>query len=194
MIANAFPSCSALFVTVSVALDAAAFQVPCSALNLQVLRVEDAPSQYARFCLSRPEQCDLEDEDSIMLDQPTRELVATINVAVNQEIELMPDIDCHGEEELWILPFKGYGDCEDLALEKRKRLRAAGVSSAALTMAIVHHKEQFFPHAVLLLESDGGTHVLDSLDDAILCWDTPPYEYERRERPDGSWSRFVRPN
>ena len=57
-------------------------------------------------------------------------------------------------------------------------------------MAIVHHEFQFFPHAVLLVETDTGTWVLDNLNDEITCWSAVPYRYERRERPDGLWIRY----
>ena len=70
---------------------------------------------------------------------------------------------------------------------------AAGLPSAALTMAVVYHREAYFLHAVLLAETEAGTFVLDNLDDALLCWDTPPWRWDLRERPDGQWTRFARP-
>jgi predicted transglutaminase-like cysteine proteinase len=118
-------------------------------------------------------------------------LLQRINRAVNAEIALVPDMPGERGEECWEFPARGEGDCEDFALEKRRRLVAEGVPSAALTMAIVHHEVQFFPHAILLAETTRGTWVLDNLHDELVCWDAVPYRYERRERPDGMWERYV---
>ncbi len=121
----------------------------------------------------------------------SRSLLERINREVNAAVALTSDVAEYGLEECWRFPVDGAGDCEDFALEKRRLLAAAGLPSAALTMAIVHHEVQFFPHAVLLAETTGGTWVLDNLADELMCWDALPYRYERRERPDGQWVRYV---
>ena len=166
----------------------------CGSIDIPILRIEGRPSQYEAFCRSTPDQCVMSGDASVELDRPTFQKVNAINQAVNHNIVRLSDIECYGREELWTLPDDGYGDCEDIALEKRRLLVAAGLPPTALTLAIVHHKEQFFPHAVLLLKAHRGTYILDSLNDDLACWSASPYEFERRERPDGSWSRFVRPN
>jgi len=66
------------------------------------------------------------------------------------------------------------------------------VPGAALTLAIAFNEVRFFPHAVLLAETTAGTWVLDNLNDDVLCWDSVPYLFTRRERPDGLWLRFER--
>lgn len=114
-----------------------------------------------------------------------------MNRAVNAGITLVPDRIGEGSEECWEFPVQGTGDCEDFALEKRRKLVARGLPSAALTMAIVHHRGQFFAHAILLAETTRGTLVLDNLFDEVVCWDSVPYRYERRERPDGRWERYI---
>lgn len=167
---------------------------PCGPLRLQIQKVEPPPTQYREFCGIWPRQCTLRGDDVVPLDAMILERLSAVNRAVNREIVLLADINCQGRLEVWSLPEDGYGDCEDVALEKRRRLALAGFPSAALTMAIVHHRERFFAHAVLLVETDGGTFVLDNQTDRILCWASAPYEFERRERPDGDWVRFLRPN
>lgn len=154
--------------------------------------VEAAPTQYAAFCRRTPEECALSGDPSLLLGSELAETLARVNRDVNAEIVLTADAGCSEAEELWSRPTTGYGDCEDFALEKRARLREAGVSSAALTMAIVHHRTEFFAHAVLLVETDRGTFVLDNLTDDVMCWRDVPYNFERRERPDGLWERFER--
>lgn len=166
----------------------------CGSIDIPILRTEGRPSQYEAFCRSTPDQCVMSGDVSVELDRPTFQKVNAINQTVNRDVVPLSDIECYGREELWTLPEDGYGDCEDVALEKRRLLVEAGLPSAALTLAIVHHKKEFFPHAVLLLKAHRGTYILDSQNDDMVCWAASPYEFERRERPDGTWSRFVRPN
>jgi predicted transglutaminase-like cysteine proteinase len=165
-------------------------EVRCRPLDLEVWRLEPRPSQYAGFCADEPAACTLSG-DPVLEWSATRAELEAVNRAVNAETEFVPDEEEGGLGDCWRLPAGYGGDCEDFALEKRRRLVSAGQPSAALTMAIVHHEVQFFPHAVLLAETSAGTWVLDNLSDALLCWDAVPYRYERRERPDGLWERYV---
>ncbi|RBI83867.1 transglutaminase [Rhodosalinus halophilus] len=161
----------------------------CGPLDLPVARVEAPPVQYAEFCARHPDDCVLSGPARVA---DARERLARVNREVNDSIRLLADQECLGVEEHWDYPRKGVGDCEDFALEKRRRLVAAGLPSAALTMAIVHHRTEYFGHAVLLAETERGTLVLDNLTDALRCWSATPYRFERRERPDGLWTRFAR--
>lgn len=162
-------------------------------MDLPISRLQAPPLQYADFCLRRPESCALEGAEVLALSPETSALLAEINREVNIEVTFISDPDCWGVEELWSFPDTGVGDCEDYALEKRRRLVAAGLPSAALTMAIVYDKVGYFLHAVLLAETGAGTFVLDNLSDELMCWDAPPWRWDLRERPDGQWARFVRP-
>ena len=128
----------------------------------------------------------------IQWDEDLAARLAGVNREVNAEIVFVPDWDLWGLEDRWSYPTAGRGDCEDFALEKRRRLVMKGVPSAALTIAIVHHVERYYPHAVLLAETTAGTFVLDNHFDEFQCWDSVPYRYERRERLDGQWVHFER--
>lgn len=175
----------------------AAFTLPagaaprCNALDLPVLRVEPPPSQYTAFCGLEPEACALAGPAVLEWSEALHADLARLNASVNGAITFMSDPDNLGVEELWSFPADCRGDCEDYALEKRRRLTEMGLPSAALTMAVVFHEVEFFPHAVLLAETTRGTWVLDSFHDELLCWDALPYRYARRERPDGQWTRFA---
>ncbi len=164
----------------------------CMTMLLDVRALEPPPSQYAAFCETEPAACRLEGDATIPWTDALHDLLFSVQRAVNTEIEFLPDWENSGQEELWCFPENGLGDCEDFALEKRRRLVAAGVPSAALTLAIAFHEVRFFPHAVLLVETTTGTWVLDNLYDDVLCWDVVPYLYTRREQPDGLWLRFER--
>jgi predicted transglutaminase-like cysteine proteinase len=162
----------------------------CGAMTLAVASIEAPPKQYVEFRQRRPESCVLTGEVTMEWSHLLHDLLTEVNEAVNAEIELVSDPDNLGVEERWDIPSDCRGDCEDFALVKRERLKALGIPSAALTMAIGFHEVQFFPHAVLLVETTTGTWVLDNLYDDVLCWDALPYRYSRRERTDGQWTRF----
>ena len=127
---------------------------------------------------------------AIELNTAVLQAIEKINCEVNAEIRFMEDPEWRGKEDEWSFPVLGRGDCEDFALEKRKRLVEAGLPRAAMSLAIVYHKKLMSPHLILLLETSDGTMVLDQLNNEVLCWDKVPYNYESRERMDGRWDRF----
>ena len=112
------------------------------------------------------------------------------NVNTNSAIHVISDRVLYDREEHWAIPSHGEGDCEDIALFKRERLVELGIPRGAMTIAIVHHRRHMFSHAVLLVETTSGTYLLDNLEDDITLWHEAPYNFEARERPDGSWERF----
>lgn len=162
----------------------------CSALNLDVSEIVEPPTTYREFCRANPDDCRLTGSVVSEVSETVVSILERVNREVNAEIRFVPDFEVHGEEEYWCYPTEGQGDCEDIALEKRRRLIAAGLPSASMTMAIVHHKTKYYSHAVLVLETSQGTWVMDSLADDIPCWSMIPYYYEIRERPDGRWDRY----
>lgn len=162
-------------------------------MELPVTGVGDPPDQYLEFCLGNSGACDLRGDQIVAWSSQGHTILEHVNRQVNEEVEFISDWDFNGLEDVWSYPYNCQGDCEDFALEKRRRLIVQGVPSASLTIAIVFHEVEYFPHAVLLAENSKGTWVLDNLYDQVLCWDAVPYIYVRRERPDGQWSRFALP-
>jgi predicted transglutaminase-like cysteine proteinase len=179
-----------LLVVASIAAAASAAGGDCGPLDLPVDRIAAAPTAYVEFCATNPGHCEMKGPHLLTWDDSVAERLARVNGAVNAEIRFMPDQECIGVEELWRYPVNGIGDCEDFALEKRRRLVTSGVPRAAMTIAIVHHRQLGFSHAVLMVETSQGSFALDNLSDAILCWNRLPYNFESRERPDGQWTRF----
>ena len=162
-------------------------------MELPVASVSEPPDHYREFCSNYESACDLEGESLVTWSPDVRERIEAIHSEVNQETEFVSDREALGLADEWDYPRGCRGDCEDFALEKRRRLVEAGFPSASLTMAIGFHEVQFFPHAVLLVESSKGTWVLDNLYESVLCWDALPYIFTHRERPDGQWTRFMLP-
>jgi predicted transglutaminase-like cysteine proteinase len=159
-------------------------------LSLPVVNVVERYPPYADFCRRYPNECDLSGRSVLLHSTDLMDMIRVTNVTVNLEIKFMLDISQYNAEEYWALPTSGYGDCEDLALEKRSRLVKAGVASGALRLAFVFHRRLLNSHCVLTVETSEGTYVLDSYTDDVSRWDQVPYNFEARERTDGLWDRF----
>ena len=173
------------------AADAATSQVQ---LSLPVVAVVDRYPPYADFCRRHPSECDLSGVSVVPHSTDLMDGIRAINSTVNLEIQFALDISQYGAEEYWALPASGYGDCEDLALEKRSRLVASGVAPGALRLAFVFHRRLLNSHCVLTVETSEGTYILDSRTDGVTRWDRAPYNFETRERTDGLWDRFDQTN
>ncbi|MDP1875908.1 transglutaminase-like cysteine peptidase [Phenylobacterium sp.] len=95
-----------------------------------------------------------------------------INDKVNRQIVRRADIQTYGVLDRWATPLlngEQYGDCEDYVLEKRRALVAAGLPASALSIAVAT-TSWGESHAVLLVATDKGDYVLDSLTPWILPW------------------------
>jgi len=164
-------------------------------LDLPVTEIRETFAPYASFCERHPSACDMSGPRLIVLNTVTMRLLMTANAEVNQAVDCtMNDYELFGFEEYWALPSEGLGDCEDIALFKRERLVELGLPRGALTIAIVRHRENMAPHAVLLAETTAGTYLLNMFTDDVVLWHEAPYNFEARERPDGSWERFDQSN
>lgn len=116
------------------------------------------------------------------LDRAGWLLVNGINRRVNRAIRQIADDRLYGVADFWAVPAAGRGDCEDFVLAKREALISAGVPSEALSIAIVTTRWGE-SHAVLLLASDQGEYVLDSLSPWVSRWDRVDYSWRERQRP-----------
>jgi predicted transglutaminase-like cysteine proteinase len=90
-----------------------------------------------------------------------------VNSHVNDTIVEVSDMEQYGREDVWALPTSGRGDCEDFALLKRKLLVERGWPTSALSIA-VGVTEQGETHAVLAVDTQQGTYVLDNRTSTIL--------------------------
>lgn len=108
--------------------------------------------------------------------------VQRINREVNRAIRHREDSAVYGRPDQWALGEAGVGDCEDYALAKRAALIQAGVPARALSIALVETRRGE-SHAVLLIDTDKGTLVLDNLSPWIRRWDQTPYTWIARQTP-----------
>jgi predicted transglutaminase-like cysteine proteinase len=121
-----------------------------------------------------------------ILDRQGWRTVNHINRRLNREIRHVEDLDLHGEQDRWTLPVGSRGDCEDFVLAKRAALLDAGVPAEALSIAIVETRLGE-THAVLLLASDRGEFVLDSLSPWVSRWDRVDYRWRERQAHGGAF-------
>ncbi len=128
-------------------------------------------------------------------DLALAETAEQVNRLVNRRTLQRSDLKTYGVDELWRPAGSGpgaIGDCEDIALEKRAELLAAGVSPQRLVLATVYRSGVGL-HTVLVLRRDGGDFVLDSRTNRILPWARARYSWLRlqsAERP-MEWRRVA---
>lgn len=164
--------------------------IPPARLDLVVIDVVPSFPPYARFCERHPGDCDMAGVDAVELNAARKLEIIRINAQINHAVKFVPDMDQYGKEEYWEYPTSGFGDCEDKALEKRRRLVQRGFPRSVLRLAIGFHKRLLHSHCLLTVETTEGTYVLDSMGDAVRIWYQTPYDLETRERIDGQWDRF----
>jgi predicted transglutaminase-like cysteine proteinase len=144
---------------------------------------------WEQFCAEQPDECKVNLFDRKVIsytEQFWRDLV-TVNVTVNREITAITDLEQWGVTDRWDYPDNGMGDCEDIQIEKRRRLVGMGYPARAMRMAVVVSQEGE-GHAVLIVRSDRGDFVLDNRVDAVLPWYRVRYHWVKREADDGeSW-------
>lgn len=105
---------------------------------------------------------------------------------VQTKVNAMPykaDADRYGQPEFWEVIGQEGGDCEDFALAKLRHLLAMGMPAAQMRLATCwcfpNHEGY---HAVLLVDLNGTTWVLDNRYPLPMEWDLLPYEWHLLQR------------
>jgi len=140
------------------------------------------PIGWVQFCSDEPQQCvvpTLAPRPATLDDKRWKQLVR-INRDVNDEIEPMSDLEHWGTLEKWSFPADAKGDCEDYAIEKRKRLIDAGWPRQALLLTVVRDKKGD-GHAVLTVKTDRGDFILDNQESRIKGWTETGYKFVKRQ-------------
>lgn len=139
------------------------------------------PIGHSEFCKAHRGECGTNRqvvEVEELTDDRWQTLIA-VNDRMNRDIVPVTDADLYKVEEFWTYP-DGYGDCEDIALAKRRELIAAGWDASALLMAVVREKSGD-GHAVLMVRTDRGDLVLDNQDGMVRLWADTPYQFIKRQ-------------
>ncbi len=151
------------------------------------------PIGHAQFCQTRPQECQAYASvtEAVTLTQERWDELLDVNARFNQSIVAVTDQDLYQTEEFWTYP-RGYGDCEDFVLAKRRDLIERGWPASTLLISVVRQTTGD-GHAVLLVRTDRGDLVLDNLRPLVKIWNQTPYEYIKRQSQShaGIWVDMV---
>ncbi len=147
------------------------------------------PVGHYEFCQRAPAECTK--TTAARPVELTRKLWAAmvdVNNVVNTMVTPRTDMEMWRVEEYWSYPVNGYGDCEDYALEKRRRLIKAGIPASNLLITVVRQPNGD-GHAVLTVNTSMGDFILDNLEPRVLAWGETEYSYLKRQSPkhSGMW-------
>lgn len=112
--------------------------------------------------------------------RPRVEQMRDVDRAINA-LPYVADTENWGQADRWETPremFARGGDCEGFALTKYFSLRALGFEDAALRLAIVWDTQDREEHAILLVQADGQTWVLDNKAEAPVRADDIAGRYQ----------------
>jgi predicted transglutaminase-like cysteine proteinase len=140
-----------------------------------------APAGFTGLCGKYGWVCATSKESRVAADSGLK-LAARVNSAVNRQTRQVSDRSQYRKDEVWALPTASGGDCEDLALLKKRRLLLEGVPASALLIATVLDLRGS-RHAVLVLRTDKGDLVLDSLNNRIRHWTKTGYTFLKLQNP-----------
>lgn len=140
------------------------------------------PYGYVAFCLRDRHECEggTDTPKNMPLTPDRWSQLNEVNDYVNRNIPQIEDIDNYGVQEWWAYPNERGGDCEDLALLKRKMLIERGWPQEDLLMTVVREWNGD-GHAVLVVTTDKGEYVLDNKNWAIVSWADAPYTWIKRQ-------------
>lgn len=140
------------------------------------------PVGHMQFCKAHQDECvshasyvDVEELTEARWDE-----LVSVNNRMNAEITPVTDEDLYQVGELWTYPDNGAGDCEDIALAKRRALIELGWDPGALLMTVVRESSGA-GHAVLMVRTDRGDLVLDNQSAYIKVWNETPYQFVKRQ-------------
>ncbi|HQZ13525.1 MAG TPA: transglutaminase-like cysteine peptidase [Devosia sp.] len=147
------------------------------------------PIGHAQFCKAHRNECRANAHVSALaeLTEARWQQLVGVNNRMNTEIVPITDEDLYKVGELWTYP-EGFGDCEDIALAKRKALIEDGWDASTLLMTVVRERNGN-GHAVLMVRTDRGDLVLDNQESLVKVWSDTPYQFVKRQAQDnaGHW-------
>ena len=147
------------------------------------------PIGHYEFCRTHPAECSTRSAaaNPVRLTKALWAEIIEVNDFVNLSVAPLTDLQLWGREEVWSFP-DGVGDCEDYAIEKRRRLMERGLPSSSLLITVVRQPSGA-GHAVLTVRTDRGDLVLDNLEARVLPWTATSYTFLKRqsERSSGAW-------
>lgn len=145
------------------------------------------PQGFKMLCLRDPSECSggTNAPRRLTLTRQRSQELEAVNAYVNGFPETTDEAN-YNQIEYWTAADRVRGgDCEDLALEKRKLLVERGWPEEDLLLATVTTAPGE-SHVVLIAVTDQGELVLDNKNWAVIPWGYAPFTWEKRqsrERP-----------
>lgn len=149
--------------------------------RIQPKRQMAAPSGAAELCTRYSWAC-AKTSGGAKISAQQIATVQKINRKINQSVRSVPDQRQYRSKDVWALPTRAGGDCEDYALAKKLKLVQMGYAPQELLIATVVHK-RLGPHAVLVMRTDSGDYVLDNLTNRVLPWNETDYFFVQMQDP-----------
>jgi predicted transglutaminase-like cysteine proteinase len=139
------------------------------------------PIGHATFCAEHRRECEANAEvrPAVQLDEDLWLQLVGTNNRLNSEIVPVTDEQHYKVGELWTYP-DGYGDCEDIALAKRRALIGEGWNPSTLLMTVVRERNGA-GHAVLMVRTDRGDLILDNQVGSVKLWNETDYQFIKRQ-------------
>ena len=105
-------------------------------------------------------------------DDDLQKKVDVVNRWVNSQITYANDVDLYGLNDYWANARDslrlGKGDCEDFAILKMGLLAKLGVDRTRMSLIVARDLLRNADHAILFVQLDGGSVILDSATDNLL--------------------------
>ena len=99
------------------------------------------------------------------------DLVKLVDRTVNHLIRYQIDLATYGVDDYWATPeetaARGVGDCEDFVIVKFGMLLALGIPADSMRVLVVKDLVRNIGHALLSVEIQSETYILDSNTDAV---------------------------
>lgn len=164
-----------------------------AAVDLAEGAVVPPPAGFADFCRRHADECSARTaapQSTHLTSARLAELVR-VQTAVNRDVAYRPDSFTFGKSDYWEIPFV-YGDCEDIALKKRRELVRLGWPREDLLLALVGLPAGGL-HVVLVVVTDHGDLVLDNLRRPVTVPDRLNYRWLSRQsrRDEAVWVAIV---
>ena len=160
-----------------------------AAANFEEGHVVSPPAGFVDFCRRHADECSARTavpQSSHLTSARLAELVRVQNT-VNHAVTYRPDSFTFGKRDYWEIPFV-YGDCEDIALKKRRELVRLGWPREDLLLTLVGLPAGGL-HVVLVVVTDHGDLVLDNLHRKVTVPGRLNYRWLSRQsrRNESTW-------
>ncbi len=166
-------------------------------------RIETERATY-RACDTNPAACPSQrvaawrQRIAALRGQDRMTQLRAINQFLNHAVPYIIDQSLYGVSDYWASPMELLqrgGDCEDFAIAKFESLLDLGFTNDQMRIVILLDTLRNLPHAVLAVELDGQSYILDNVTDAVLSHDRlPQYRPQFSVNWDRRWAHVISPS